>query len=155
MAASETCTTVASDGVDFIYKNDAGSVFLPLFKQIANPRCTHSNKHFHEIRSADREEGNIRFTRDGSRQQRLSGARRTNKQDALWNSAAQFLKLLRLLQKVDNFLEFFLGFFDTGDIFKCHLLLMGSEQAGAAFAEGQCLVAAALHLTHEEDPESY
>ena len=59
-----------------------------------------------------------------------------------------------LLQEVDDLLQFFLRLFHTRDILERDFLLMGRQQARAALAERQGLVAAALHLAHEEDPET-
>ena len=84
----------------------------------------------------------------------FSGSRRADEQHAFRNAAAQFLEFLGLLQEVDDFLQLFLGFLNAGDIFKCHLLLMRRQQPRPALAERQGFVAAALHLAHEEDPET-
>src|SRR5262249_7278044 len=67
----------------------------------------------------------------------------------------KLLELLRLLEKVDDFLQFFFRFVHTCNIFKRDLFLVGSEQARAALAERESFVATALHLAHEEDPETY
>ena len=154
MSAAEACAAMPSDRVDFIDKDDAGRVLLALFEQVANARCADADEHFDEIRSADREERNIGFAGDRARQKRFSGSRRADEQYAFRNAAAQFLEFLRLLQKVDDFLQLFLGFLDAGDIFKRHLLLMCRQQPRPALSEGQGFVAAALHLAHEEDPET-
>src|SRR6266850_7192204 len=141
---------MATDGVDFIYKDDAGGIFLALLEKVAHSGCANADEHFDKIRSTDREERHIRFTRDSTCKQGFSRSRGSDQQNTFRNSAAKLLKLLRFLQKIDDFLQFFLRFLDPGDIFKRHLLLMRREQAGPALAEGQGLVASALHLPHEE-----
>ncbi len=60
---------------------------------------------------------------------------------------------MRVLEEFDDFLQFFLGFFNTRDIFESDFLLLRTEQAGAGFSEAQGLVAAGLHLANHEDPE--
>jgi hypothetical protein len=76
-----------------------------------------------------------------------------DQQHAFRNAAAQLLELLRLAQEFDDLLQLFLGFFHARDVFKRDLALLRGMQAGAALAEAQRLVAAALHLAHHEDPE--
>src|SRR6185436_988946 len=140
--------------IDFIDEDDARGVFLALFEQVAHAGRTNADKHFHEIGTADGEKWNVGFAGNRSCQQRFSGARRSNQKHTLGNAPAQFLEFLRLLQKVDDFLELFLRFFNTCNILESNYLLMCRQQAGAAFSEGKGFVSTALHLTHEENPEA-
>ncbi len=48
--------------------------------------------------------------------QRFTGTRRPNKQHALWNLAAEPLKLGWVREEVDNFDQLRLGFFDASNI---------------------------------------
>ena len=52
--ASNTDNLLAagSDGVDLIDKYNTRRFFLGLFKKIANPRSSYSNKHLHKIGAA-------------------------------------------------------------------------------------------------------
>src|SRR5690349_12048011 len=109
---------MTSNGIDFIDEDNAGGVLFSLFEQIAHARSADSNKHLHEVRTTDGEEGHVRFARDCSRQQCLSSTRRTDKKYSLWNTPTEFLELLGFLQKVDDLLQFFLCLFNTGDIFE-------------------------------------
>src|SRR5881396_1772911 len=70
------------------------------------------------------------------------------------DAAAELLKFLGLPQKLNNLVQFFLGLVHTGNVFEGYLLLLARKQPGAALAERERLVAATLHLTHEEDPET-
>ena len=85
---------------------------------------------------------------------RLAGSRRAHQQHALRDAAAELLELLRFLQELDDFLQLALRFFRAGDVAERHLLLRRRGQLRLALAERQRLVAAALHLAHEEDPET-
>ena len=154
MSTAETRAAMAPHRVDFIYKDDARGVFLALFEQVANPRCADTDEHFHEIRSADREKRDVGFAGDCPCQKRFSGSRGANQQDAFGNASAKLLEFLWLFQEIDDFLQLLLGLFYTRNIFKCDLLLMRRQQPRPAFAERKRLVAAALHLAHEENPES-
>ena len=154
VSAAQTRAAMAAHGVDFIDEDDARRVLLALLEQVAHAAGAHAHEHLHEIRTGDREERNIRFARDGARQQRLAGARRADQQNALGNPAAQLLELLRLAQELDDLLQLFLGFFHARHVLERDFLLLRGMQPGAALPEAQRLVAAALHLAQHEDPES-
>ena len=155
VSAAKTGATMAPDGVDFIYKDDARRILFALFEKIADAAGADADKHFHEIGTGDGEEGHVGFAGDGAGEKSFAGSWRPDEEHALGNAAAEFLEFLRVFKELDDFLEFFLGFFDSGDIFKCDLLLMRGQQPGAALAKRQRFVASALHLAHEENPESY
>src|SRR5262249_50987796 len=152
--AAEAGAAMTADCVDLVDEDDARRVLLALLEQVADPRRADADEHLDEIRAADREERHVRFTGDGAREQRLARSRRAHQQHAFRNASAELLELLRLLQELDDFLQLFLRFVDAGDILKRHLLLRARRQLGLALAERQRLVAAALHLPHEEDPEA-
>ena len=155
MPAAETCASMPAHRIYFINKNDARSVLLSLLEKIAHAAGANAHEHFDEIRSGDRKERNVCFSRDGSRQQGFARSRRAHQQNALRYSPAQFLKSLRVFQELDNFLQFFLGFVGAGDIFKRGLFLLRREQARARFSKAQSLVSARLHLPHHEYPEPH
>src|SRR2546425_55145 len=90
-------TAISSDCVDFIYKEDARGVLLALLEQIANARGTHADKHFDEIRSADREERNIGLARDCAREKCFSSTRGAEEQYTSRNPSAKLLELLGFL----------------------------------------------------------
>src|SRR6185436_14692436 len=117
-------------------------------------RRADADEHLDEIRAADREERNVRFARDRARQQRLAGSRRAHQQDALRDASAELLEFLRFLEELDDLLQLVLGFVDARDVLEGDLLLRARRQLRLALAERERLVAAALHLTHEEDPEA-
>src|SRR5205814_5273011 len=105
---------MTSNRVDFIDENDAGRILLALLEQVANARRADTHEHFHEVGAADGEERYIRFACDRSGEKGFSGTWRANQQYAFRNSSAKFLKFLRFLQKVDDFLQFLLGFLNAG-----------------------------------------
>src|SRR5262249_36573704 len=113
VAAAEAGAAVTPDRVDLVDEDDAGRVLLALVEQVADARRADADEHFDEIGAADREEGNVRFTRDGARQERLARSRRAHEENALGNAPAQLLELLWFLEELDDFLEFFLRLVDT------------------------------------------
>src|SRR5260370_24638161 len=102
MSAAETGAAMPPDGVNFVDEDDAGRVLLALLKEIAHAARAHADKHFHEVRTRNREEGDVGFTGDRACQQRLARARRSDQQHALRNSPAQLLELLRVFQELDK-----------------------------------------------------
>src|SRR5262245_1651794 len=154
VTAAEAGAAMAADGIDLVDEHDARRVLLPLLEQVAHARRADADEHLDEIRSADREERDVRLAGNRAGQQCLAGSRRAHQEDALRNAPAKFLELLRLLEELDDFLELFLRFVDAGDVLERHFLLRTRRELRLALAERQRLVAAALHLPHEEDPEA-
>src|SRR5581483_851851 len=89
-----------------------------------------------------------------ARKKRLPRSRRAHEEDALRDAPAELLELLRLLQELDDLLQLFLRFVDARHVLERDLLLRARRQLRLALAERQRLVAAALHLAHEENPEA-
>ena len=88
VSTAKAGATMASDGIDFIDEDDAGSVLLASLKQVTHAAGADAHEHLDEIRSGDGKERNIRFTRDGPRQQGLTSTGRSDQQDAFGNTAA-------------------------------------------------------------------
>src|SRR6266404_2598767 len=154
MPATDAVAAMAADRVDFVDENNAGRRFLALLKHVAHPRSAHADEHLHEIRAADREERHIGFTSDGACEQRLAGSRRTHKQNALRNPAAEFLKLLRVPQKLDQLLHFILGFLDAGHVLERDLVLVARQHPRLRFAEVERAFAGHPDLLAEEEIEN-
>src|SRR4029079_8007483 len=100
VAAAKTGAAMASDGVDLVDEHDAGRVLLALLEQIAHTARTDADEHLDEVGAADREERNVRLTRDRAREERLAGSGRSHQEDALRDASAQLLELLRLAQEL-------------------------------------------------------
>src|SRR5260370_568670 len=139
--------------IDFVNEDDAWSIFLTLLKQIAHAARAHAHEHLNKVRTGDGKEWNIRLARNRASQQGLASSRRSDEQHTLRNSAAQFLELLRLAQKFDNFAKFFLRLIHARHVFKRDLFLLHGEQTRPALAKGRGLVAAGLHLADHEEPQ--
>src|SRR6266700_561588 len=92
---------MASHGINFVNENDARRVLLALFKKIAHAARAHAHEHFHEVRTGNREEGNVGFTGDRSRQQCLARSRRSHQEHALGNPSAKLLEFLRIFQELN------------------------------------------------------
>jgi len=66
---------------------------------------------------------------------------------------SEIVEFLKEPQKFNDLFELFLGLIHAGNVLKRHLLLLHRQQACPALAEGQRLVAAALHLPQHEEPQ--
>ena len=104
VTATETCTTLAPHGIDFVDEQNARSVFLACFKQVTYAACAHTNEHFHKVRTGHAKERHTSFASDSAGEESLTRTRRANKERTLWNATAQSVVFLRILQKFDEFL---------------------------------------------------
>ena len=155
MTTAQTCTTLATYGVDFIDEDDARCRFLGLFEHVTHTRCTDTHEHFHEIRTGNGEERNLRFTCDSFRQQGFTRTRRTDHQDAFRDFTAQLLETARFAQILNQLSNFFFCFVATSNVRKSRFDLIFRQHARFALAERHGTFATtALHLTHEEDPDT-
>src|ERR1035438_7424162 len=121
VSAAQARAAMAADGVDFVDEDDAGSVLLALLEQVAHAAGAYAHEHLHAVRTGDGEERHAGLAGDGARQQRLAGAWRADQQHTLGNTSAQLLKLLRLAQEFDDFLQLLLGLFHARDVLEGHL----------------------------------
>ena len=121
---------MATNRVDLIDKDDARGILLALLEHVAHAACAHAHEHFDEIRTRDGEEGHVRLTSDGARQQRLTSARWADQQDALGNLAAEALELLRIAKEVDNLLKLGLRLLDAGNVLEGDTARLLGQQLG-------------------------
>ena len=156
VAAAQAGAALASDRIDFVDEDDAGSVLLCRFEHVANARSAHAHEHFNEVRTRNREEGNARFAGDRLREERLAGTRRTDEENAARNAAAQALVLLGVLQEIDDFLHVFLRLVAARHVAEAHVVFLLGDHARLrlAEAEGSSAAGTALHAAHEEDPDA-
>src|SRR3972149_1676729 len=156
MPAAETGAAMPANGINLINEDDARCMLLGLLEHITHTGRTNTYKHLDEIRTGDSKERDLGFAGDGLGQECFAGTGRTHHQDTTRNFAAEFLELARVTQELNEFADFFLGLFHTGDIIERHLDLIFSHQPRTALAERKCTTAAAtaLHLAHKIDPDT-
>src|SRR5581483_8484191 len=94
VAAAQACAALAAHGINFIDEDDARCGFFRLVEQVSHARCAHADKHFNEVRTGDGEKRHAGFARDRASEKRLAGARRSEKQHALWNARSERLEFL-------------------------------------------------------------
>ena len=154
MTAAEAGAALATDRINFINKDDAGRVLLRLDKQITDTGRADTDKHFNEVRTADTEKRHIRFAGNGFRQERFTGTGRAEEQHAFRNFRADGVIFARVLQKINDFRQFLLGFFFAGDIGKSDMHFSLFMHFRARFTEVHHATAAALRLVHDKEPDA-
>ena len=109
-----------------------------------------ADEHLDKLGARDREKRHARFAGDRARQQRLSGARRSDQQHALGDAGAQTAERFRIAQEGDNLLQFVFRLVDPGDVFERHLGVGFDIDLGARFADRH-QTAEPLALGHAAD----
>ena len=120
VAAKAAAIALFADGIDLVDKDDARGLFLGLLKQIADLGGATADEHLDELRTRNAKERHARLAGNSLGEQGFTGTRRANKESTARQLGANFLVALRLLQKVDDLLEGFLGLFLASDILKGH-----------------------------------
>ncbi|MFN7918338.1 MAG: hypothetical protein U0Q55_23550 [Vicinamibacterales bacterium] len=150
--AAEARAAVAADRVDFVDEDDAGRILLALLEQVADaPTPTNIST---KSETADREERDVGLTRPprapaGSCRFREGSISRT----PLGMRPPSF-ELLRFLEELDDFLEFFLRLSTPATSLNVTFFCELDDSFALLLPNERALVAAALHLAHEEDPEA-
>src|SRR5262249_20602776 len=132
MTAAHSGATMATDGIDLVDKDQTRSIFLSLFKQIANATGTDAHEHFNEVGAGNREKRNIRFTGDRASKQSFTRSRMADQQYTLRNAAAELSEFFRIAQKLDDFAKLLFSFFNPCDVLKRHAIFIFRKQARAA-----------------------
>src|SRR5438132_2270311 len=151
--SAPACTRF-SDCIQFIDKDDARSLLLGLFKQISDAGSANADEHLDEFRAGDGEERNASFAADSFCKQSLARTGWPYKKHSFRNSSAKLLVLPRLLEEVDHFHQFGLGFVDPCHVFKADVNFgRPVVDLGAALAERErtwCLTEPAIGVSRDE-----
>src|SRR5499427_8303015 len=77
VVAIDAGAALATNSINFVDKDDAGSSFLGLIKQVAHAARTHADQYFDELGAAHREERHSHFACNCACEQGFTGSRRT------------------------------------------------------------------------------
>ena len=141
------------DGVEFVDEQNAGRVLASLLEQVTHPAGADTHEHLHEIRARHVEERRVGLAGDRLGKQGLAGPRHADQQHALGNARAYLGELAGVLQELDHLLQLVLRLVLAGDIGEVDLLAGLHETLGAALAERERAIAAALYLPEHEPDE--
>ncbi len=103
MTSTHTGATLATDGVDFIDKDNAWSCLLSFLEQVTDTASTNTHKHFHKFRSGNVEKRYVGFAGYSAGDQGLTGSRGTHEQNTFRNLGTKINELFGSLQELDNF----------------------------------------------------
>ena len=68
VTAAQTRTTLATDRINLVDKDDARRILFGVLEHIAHTGCAHTHEHFHEVGTRNAKERHFRFARNGFRQ---------------------------------------------------------------------------------------
>ncbi len=154
VAAAHAGAAMAADGVDLVHEDDARRVLLRLLEQVADPAGADADEHLDEVRARDREEGDPGLAGDGSGEQGLSGPWRPVEQHALGDPRPERLELLRVLEELLDLVQLLHGLVGARDVPEGDLRRVDRHPLRTRLAEAHHARATALHLVHQEEPET-
>ena len=104
MASSQPSAPVPPHSINLIDENNTRGMLFTLLKEVADPRRSDPNKHFHKIGTTNTEERHIRLTRNGACEQGLPGTWWPHEEYPFRDFPSQLLKALRIFQEINDFL---------------------------------------------------
>ncbi len=149
VTATKACPSLTSDSINFVDEDNAGLIAFCHIEQVTHTRGTNTDIHFHEVRTADREERNPCFPCNGFCKQGFTCSGRAYKQNTLRNLCSEIRELFRALQEFNDFLKFFLFLLCPGNVREPNLDIGGDSCL--RLAEVHYLSAAAAHGTKDEE----
>src|SRR6266704_403292 len=152
VVAVDAGPTLATDGIDFINKDDARGRFLGLIEQVTHATGTDPDQHFDELRTTYCEEWHARLACNGTCQERLAGSRRAHQQHSTRNLATQALELLRRLEKFNHLDKIIFRLIDACHIGECRARPISRHYLCAGLPEAEnVLLALCCPATNKED----
>ena len=116
LMAERVAAAAPANGVELVDEDDARGMTPGVAEQLADARRADARVHLDEIGSARKQKRHFGFTGDRAREQRLAGSRRSDQQNALGNAPANGGEAAGLAEEIDDLLDLFLRFVDTGDV---------------------------------------
>ena len=119
VTAAKTGSSLSCHCIYLINKYDTGCVLLSFRKHIPHTGCSDSDKHLDEIRTGQAEEWYSGLSGHCLCKQRLTGSRRSHKDNSLWNAGSKLCILGWICQEIDDLLQLLLLFLES-----CYILKM-------------------------------
>jgi hypothetical protein len=132
ISAADTRAADAADSIDFINEDNGRSGLLGEFKK-SRTRDAPTPTNISTNSEPEIEKNATCASPATARASKVLPVPGAPIRDAFRNARADFQKLFRIFQEVDNFRQFFFGFFGAGDIFKRHALFLSSGGMIRAF----------------------
>ena len=154
MSAADAMAAVTAHRVDLVDENEAGGVLASLLEHVPDTGGSHTDKHLHEVGTADVEERHVGLSGDGLGQEGLSGSGGADHEDTLGDASPEILELLGILEEVDEFADLVLGLVTTRHVLERDPVLLLGHHLGLALAEVHRAPASHLNLRAEEEVEN-
>ena len=153
MAADRAAAPRFSQGIEFVDKDDAGGFRYGLLKHVPHSGRANANKHLNEIASRKAEKWDARLASDCFGKQGFARSRRTNQQDAFWNSSPQSLILFGRAEEIHDFLHFVNRFVDPSDVVEGDTKILLSVESPAAATKTHRRAGSAHSAENEHDAQ--
>jgi hypothetical protein len=131
----------AADGIELVDEHNARAVSAGVLEQFPHTRRADAGEHLDEVRAAGEQEWDAGLAGNRPGEQRLTGARRTDEQDAFRDAAAQCRKARGLPQEVDDLPDLGLRLVDARHVREGDLLPAAIGLAGLPFHRRQAAAA--------------
>ncbi len=151
MSSTESRTTMAAHGIDFIDENYAGGVAFGLVEEVSNPSRTNADEHLHELATAYGEEGHSGLTGDRPAEERLPRPRRPDEEHPSRDTSPNGKKLFSIRQEFNNLPELLLCLFNPGNVREGYGWLIAGEHSGLAPGKAHCLIGPARSAAQQEE----
>ena len=135
VSAAKPGTTLATNRIDLINKDDCAPHFRCLLEEVANTACADTDKHFHEVGTSYRHKANACFTGNRAGKQCLAGTWRAYEQNSFGYSGADFFEALWHPKEVDDFFNFLFHALVSGNVGKRGAWIVGVVVLRAATAD--------------------
>jgi hypothetical protein len=135
IAAERARHAATPQRVEFINENDAGRRAPRLLEQVADPRRTNTDEHLDELGPGNGKEGHSSFAGHRAREQRLSGARRADRQHALGDARTEAPERFRVAQEGHDLLKLVFRLVYAGNVAERHPGVGFDINLGARFAD--------------------
>src|SRR4030042_4018835 len=125
-----------SKGIQFVNEDNTRSMVLSLGKEVSDSCCSHADKHLYEIRTADGEKRNVRFSSDRPGEQCFSCSWHSHQKNPFWDFSAETLKFPRSFKELYNLLQFLFRLVNSSHIHKGNLFLFLRIDFSPALSKG-------------------
>lgn len=155
VTAAHAGSPPAGNRVDLIDKDDAGRIFLGVLKKVADAGRTHTDKHFHKVRSGNAEEGNSRLACHRFGKQRLSCTRRAHQENTLGDPGSHLYIFFRSFQEIHDLFQLFFLLLQACHLSEGDLLVLLRAHPGPALTKAHSFRVgpAVLPVHHVEEQE--
>ena len=92
VTAAQTRTALTAHRVNLVDEHNTRRVLFRVLEHVTHACRAYADKHFHKVRTGNREKRHFSLARNGTRQQRFTGTRTTHHQHATWNASPKLLE---------------------------------------------------------------